>query len=88
MSARPTNSTSRMNRASEPYKVVAMRTIGTAPEVFPHADAVEAIATGVEYLRRGYWVRLSDYTLAAFEADHHMLRLRDQIAQRAKGGHV
>jgi len=45
--------------------VVVRETAGGVPSVFRFRDPADALVTGVEYLRRGYWVRLSNATLAA-----------------------
>lgn len=79
-----TSTTQRMNKAAEPYKVIVLKTMHVRPQVLRHADPVEAAATAVEYLRRGYWVRLSDHTVSQFEAEHAMMRLRDRIARQER----
>lgn len=52
-----------------PYGVVVREAATAVPVAMRFAETVDAVVTALDYLHRGYWVRLTDPTVRALDED-------------------
>jgi len=57
-----------MVKAAQPFGIVLRKDAGAQPKTLRFSRSVDAVIAAVQYLRRGYWVRLTDATLADLDS--------------------
>jgi hypothetical protein len=49
------------------FKVIVYKTASSQPSAHAYTDPIEALVAAVEYLKRGYHVKLHDHVVAYFD---------------------